>query len=130
MVFGIFGPLTFARQVGLMHSFDEKESINYVEHGIHLRKGLLEFTAPGLVEVSFEMEFLEGLTTAPAAGIQLVASLLRSHRAYPLVVAGRPVGPWGSRFVMTERGAAHHWYSIGGRIQHATVKVSLKEDAI
>jgi len=129
MIFGVFGPLVFALYVGVMHSFHESESTNFAEHPIHLRKAALEFTAPGLAEVSFEMDFLAGLTMAPAAGIELVSSLRRAARAYPLIIGGRPIGTWHAKFVLTETGAAHHWYAAGGGIQHATVKVSLREYA-
>lgn len=127
MIYGVFGPLIFARQVGVMHDFADSETANFAEHGIHLQKPRLEFTGLGLVEVSFEMDFLSGLTTEPAAGIQLLSSLLRGARPYPLVVAGQIIGGWSARFVLTERSAAHHWYSLGGGIQNATVKVSMRE---
>lgn len=127
MTFGIWGPVTFARQVGVMHSFEEKESVSFAEHSIHLQKPILEFVGPGLCEVSFEMDFLVGLTTAPAAGIVLLSSLLKAARAYPLIIGGRPVGSFASRFVLIELGAAHHWYLASGGIQNATVKVSLKQ---
>lgn len=129
MIFGVFGPLVFARHVGIMHDFNEGESITFAEHGIHLQKPRLEFTGHSLCEVNFEMDFLEQLTTAPAAGILLLSSLLRSHRSYALIVAGKPVGGWSSLFVLTEKSAAHHWYSNRGTVQHATVKVSLREYA-
>jgi hypothetical protein len=127
LIYGLFGPLTFARQVGVMHDFADSESINFAEHGIHLQKPRLEFTGLSLVEVSFEMEFLSGFTTEPAAGIQLLSGLLRAHAAYPLIVAGQIIGGFTTRFVITERSAAHHWYSMAAGIQNATVKVSMRE---
>lgn len=114
--------------MGVMHGFEEKESIPFAEHSVHLRKNPLEFVGHGLVEVSFEMDFLTELTSEPAVGIALIASLMRAPlRSYPLIVAGRPIGSWSSLFVLTDRSAAHYWYSGKGTIQNATVKVSLKE---
>ncbi|MBV8222818.1 MAG: phage tail protein [Candidatus Eremiobacteraeota bacterium] len=128
MIFGLYGPVIFAREAGVMHGFEEKQSAHFVEHPIHLQKPILEFCGPRLAEVSFEMEFLTGLTTAPVAGIVLLNALLKTARAYPLIVGGRPIGSFLSPlFVLTEVGAAHHWYSAGGGIQSATIRVALKE---
>jgi hypothetical protein len=129
MIFGTFGALVFARQIGLMHDFESSQSEIYVEHPIHLFKPTLEHVGPGLATASFAMEFLSEWTTPPVAGIALLEELLGAAVAYPLIVGGRPIAGFQARFVLTELGVAHHWYDSSGQIQNATIKASFFEYA-
>jgi hypothetical protein len=130
MIFGTFGPLIFARQFGLMHSFESTQSEVFVEHPIHLLKPQVEHVGSGLAHASLDLEFHDELTTPPQAGITLLESIKEAAIAYPLIIGGRPIAGFRALFVLVEFGQAHHWYLSSGQIQHATVKASFLEYAI
>ena len=55
---GIFGSVVFGRALGRIHTFyevDRKYSGRYGEHQVHLRKPLLEYAGPALVEIEMSL---------------------------------------------------------------------------
>jgi phage protein U len=132
MLLGGFGALIFECSSRRIHSYEDLKVNNsgrYAEHGVHLELPILEFTGPGLCEVSFKMNFNSswGGGRSPETSLLLLRQYVRYGSVAPLVTGGKPVGMDFNLWVCTGTGEAHKYYDGRGQMFGAEVDVTLKE---
>lgn len=123
---GTFGPVTFVASADILRTlngFTRKREGRYAVHDVANGKPRLEFTGPGLYEVSFSMRFDAAFGLVPKSELDALAKIRDEGRAEYMIIGRHPIG----RFVIT--GLDEAWTRIdgAGRLLVATVNVSLKE---
>jgi phage protein U len=116
-----------ARQGFLMEELTETSKAKFVEHEILGSKPITEFVGFENDEATFSMNFITGHTTSPMVAIPLLKGFLSRAQAYPLIVAGRPVGSFLSQFVLTEVTSTYRYLNGAGLLMSASIEVSMKE---
>lgn len=136
---GIYGSIIFGRARGRIHTFEEidrKYGGRYGEHQVHLRKPLLEYAGPELVEISMTVNLDASWCGDPNPILMEWHAYQDGALAAPLIVGGKPMGPGLSLFVITELSEHHkHWLHRGRLLAvelHATFKeyVPFAEESI
>lgn len=129
-IIGCYGALIFECSRRRVHTFDELKvdnSSRYTEHSVHLQLPILEFTGPGLFEVSFSMNLNKQWNADPFSSLALLRMYNRLGFVAPLLVGNRPITLGFNMWVITQIGEEHKWFTRQGTLQGASVNVSLKE---
>ncbi|WP_319403139.1 phage tail protein [uncultured Anaeromusa sp.] len=126
MSIGTFGELTFEvsdSKVRTIDEFKRKTAAKFEEHAILGLKPKLEFIAPGLAEISFQVVFSALLGTSPLKEIEQLKETMQKGEYQSLVIGGKVLGD----FVIESM--AESWKHIDnkGNLLHAAVDLSLKE---
>lgn len=127
---GCFGALIFECSRRRVHTFQDLKVTNtarYAQHDVHLQLPILEFTGPGLTEVSFSMNFNQQWNADPFISLSLLRMYCRVGAVAPLLVGNRPITISFNLWVVTNVGEDHKFFTRGGTLQGAQVDVSLKE---
>jgi len=130
MLVGAFGSLIFECSSRRVHSYEDLKvntSARYHEHDVHLELPVLEYTGPGLSEVSFKMNFNTSWGSPPEPSIRLLREYVRNGFVAPLVTANKPVGAGFNLWVCVSLGEEHKYVDGRGLMFGASIDVSLKE---
>ena len=132
MIVGIYGngQIVFglaARQGFLIEELEESSKAKFVEHEILNSKPITELVGFENDEATFSMNFIAGHPTSPMLAIPLLKGILSRAQAYPLIVAGLPVGSFASQFVLTEVTSTYKYVNEAGVLMSASIDVSMKE---
>ena len=110
-----------------MEELTESSKAKFVEHEILNSKPITEFVGFENDEATFSMNFITGHTTSPMSAIPLLKGFLSRAQAFPLIVAGRPVGGFTSQFVLTEVTSTYKHTNGAGILIVASIDVTMKE---
>jgi phage protein U len=127
---GCFGGLIFECSRRRVHTFSDlhvDNSARWAQHDVHLQLPILEFTGPGLTEVSFKMNFNQQWNADPFASIVVLRMYVKNGVVAPLLVGNRPIIAGFNLWVVDSVGEDHKWFTRGGTLQGAGVDVSLKQ---
>jgi len=126
MIIGVFGPVIFSVSSRMVRTFNNMQmdsSVNYATHDRHLQTPMIEYTGENLNSLPFEMHFLREHNVLPWVEIAKLQALLKSGRAWPLVVGLVPIGK--HRWVVTDLKVTFERFDNWGRLREARVSVSL-----
>lgn len=126
MSIGTFGPVTFEAAEKKVRTFDEFKrttSAKYEEHAVIGAKPLLEFLAPGLDAVTFQMVFSAALGLNPAKEAQTLRDIVQKHQYYPLIIGSKSLG----NFVAEQLTETWRHVDNRGNPLHIAMDVTLKE---
>ena len=126
MSIGTFGPLTFEtseKRIRTFDAFKRKTGAKFEEHGIIGLKPKLEFTAPGLDDISFQVVFSAYLGLNPAKEIDSLREIVQKGEYHPLIIGGKTLG----KFVVESVAEAWNHVDNQGNLLDAAVDISLKE---
>ena len=126
MSIGTFGPLTFEtseKRVRTFDAFKRKTGAKFEEHAIIGLKSKLEFTAPGLDDISFQVVFSAYLGLNPAKEIDSLREIVQKGEYHPLIIGGKTLG----KFVIESVAEAWNHVDNKGNLLDAAVDISLKE---
>jgi Phage P2 GpU len=127
---GTFGVLLFEASGMRVHTFSDlavSTENRYAQHDVHLETPILEFTGPGLTEVSFAMNFNKEWGSDPIASLLILRAYLKWGFISPLLVGMRPVTLGFNLFVCTAVSEEHKFFDARGVLFGAAVQVQLKE---
>jgi hypothetical protein len=88
---------------------------------------ILEFTGPGLTQVTFRMNFNKQWGSDPAASLLVLRTYVKEGFVAPLLVGMRPVTLGFNLFVCIGVTEEHRWFDGRGVLFGAGVDVQLKE---
>jgi len=126
MSIGTFGPLTFETSEKRTRTFDafkRKTGAKFEEHAIIGLKPKLEFTAPGMDDISFQVVFSAYLGLNPAKEINSLREIIQKGEYHPLIIGGKTLG----KFVIESMSEAWNHVDNKGNLLDAAVDISLKE---
>ena len=126
MSIGTFGPLTFEtseKRVRTFDAFKRKTGAKFEEHAIIGLKPKLEFTAPGLDDISFQVVFSAYLGLNPVKEIDSLREIIQKGEYHPLIIGGKTLG----KFVVESVAEAWNHVDNKGNLLDAAVDISLKE---
>ena len=126
MSIGTFGPLTFEtseKRIRTFDAFKRKTGAKFEEHTIIGLKPKLEFTAPGLDDISFQVVFSAYLGLSPAKEIDSLREIVQKGEYHPLIIGGKTLG----KFVVESLSEAWNHVDNRGSLIDAAVDISLKE---
>lgn len=127
---GTFGLLMFECSRRRVHTFSDlkiKNTNRVAQHDVHLQMPILEFTGPGLTEVSFSMNFNKEWGADPFISLLVLRAYVKTAFVAPLLVGMRPVTLGFNLFICTEVSEEHKFFDAGGNLFGAAVEVQLKE---
>jgi Phage P2 GpU len=127
---GIYGSIVFGRARGRFQTFEEinrKYSGRYGEHQVHLRKPLLEYGGPALVECEYNVSLDASWCGNPIPLLAEWHFYQESALAAPLIVGNKPMGPGLSLFVITDLAEHHKHWLPRGRLIAVELHISFKE---
>lgn len=127
---GIYGSIVFGRARGRIHTFNEidrKYAGRYGSHMVHLRKPLLEYAGPELVEIDMNVGLDASWCGDPNPILAEWHAYQENALAAPLIVGGKPMGPGLSLFVLSELSEHHKYWLPGGRLIAVELHASFKE---
>ena len=126
MSIGTFGPLTFEtseKRIRTFDAFKRKTGAKFEEHAIIGLKPKLEFTAPGLDDISFQVVFSAYLGLNPTKEIDSLREIVQKGEYHPLIIGGKTLG----KFVIESVSEAWNHVDNKGNLLDAAVDISLKE---
>jgi phage protein U len=129
-IIGCFGALIFECSRRKVHTFFDlkvSNSARYAQHDVHLQTPILEFTGPGLSEVSFSMNFNKQWNADPFVTLTVLRMYNKVGVVAPLLVGNRPISLGLNLWVVTQVSEDHKFFTREGVLQGAQVNVSLKE---
>jgi phage protein U len=127
---GTFGVLMFECSGNRVHTFsDLKVSTEnrFAQHDVHLEMPVLEYTGPGLAEVTFAMNFNKQWGADPTVSLLILRAYLKWGFISPLLVGMRPLTIGFNLFVCTRVEEEHKFFDGRGVLFGAAVNVTLKE---
>ncbi|MBR0075757.1 MAG: phage tail protein [Synergistaceae bacterium] len=92
---GSLGDVAFEvseEKIRTFRDFQMQRSAKYIEHAIHSRKGLLEFTGFSAVTASFNIRLDAGLGVNPKEELDTLIEIFTKHEAIPFILDGEPQG--------------------------------------
>lgn len=127
---GCFGALIFECSRRRVHTFFDLKVSNqsrYAQHDVHLQIPILEFTGPGLHEVSFSMNLNKQWNADPFASLAVLRMYNRLGFVAPLLVGFKPITLGANFWAVTGVSEDHKLFTRHGILQGAQVDVTLKE---
>jgi hypothetical protein len=88
---------------------------------------ILEFTGPGITQVTFTMNFSKQWGSDPTASLLILKAYLKWGFISPLLVGMRPLTIGFNLFVCTSVAEEHKYFDGKGRLFGAAAEVQLKE---
>jgi hypothetical protein len=116
---GLYGSVIFGRAMGRIHTFyevDRKYKARLAPHMVHLRKPLLEYAGPDLVEIEMSLTLDASWCGDPNPLLAQWHFYNESAFAAPLIIGGKPMGPQLSLFVISALSEHHKHWLVGGRL--------------
>jgi len=123
---GTFGPVTFEVSAEKTRTFDDfkrKTSVKFEQHDIVGLKPKLEFVAPGLDEISFQVIFSAFLGLSPLKEAEQLRQIVQKGEYYPLIIKGKILG----NFVIESLSETWKHLDKEGNVLYIAVDISLKE---
>lgn len=123
---GSFGTVAFEVSTSRVKTFDEFKRQNQAKFGTHEllgKKPKLEYIAPGLDSITFQLVFSVSLGLNPAKEIEAFRDILNKGEYHQLVVGKKPLG----YFVIESLSEAWKHIDNHGNVLWAALDVSLKE---
>jgi hypothetical protein len=127
---GIYGSIVFGKARGRFQTFEEinrKYAGRYGEHQVHLRKPLLEYGGPALLEIEYTIHLDAAWCGDPIPLLAEWHFYQENAMAAPLIVGNKPMGPGLSLFVITEFSEHHKHWLHRGRLLAVELSVNFKE---
>jgi GpU protein len=127
---GTFGALLFTCSRQGIQTFSDLRVVNtnrYAQHDVHMEMPVLEFTGPGLTEVTFGMNFNAAWGSDPALSLFILREYIKLGTVAPLLVGMRPLTLGFNLFVCTACHEEHKWFDGKGVLFGASIDVVLKE---
>ena len=127
---GIYGSIIFGRARGRIHTFyeiDRKYGSRLGSHEVHLRKPLLEYAGPELVEIEMSLTLDASWCGDPLPLLAEWHFYQEGALAAPLIVGGKPMGPGLSLFVIGSLSEHHKHWLHRGRLLAVELHASFKE---
>lgn len=127
---GIYGTVVFGKALGRFETFEEinrKYSGRYGEHQVHLRKPLLEYGGPSLVEIEMHVSLDASWCGNPLPLLAEWHFYVENAMAAPLIIGGKPMGPGLSMFVISDLAEHHKHWLAGGRLIAVELSIAFKE---
>lgn len=129
MGIGTFGSIAFEVSTTKIRTFDDfkrKLSVKYEEHAVIGMKPKLEFIAPGLDEISFQIIFSAFQGINPLKEMEQLRLIVQEGKYNSLVIGGKVLG----NFVIES--LAEAWKHVDGRgkVLYIAVDVNLKEYSV
>jgi hypothetical protein len=127
---GTFGVLIFEASGHRIHTFSDlvvTTENRFAQHDVHLEMPILEYTGPGLTEVTFNMNFSKQWGSDPIVSLLILRAYLKWGFISPLLVGMRPVTIGFNLFVCTKVEEEHKFFDAHGVLFGASVGVQLKE---
>jgi|SRR5271166_629325 len=129
-IVGTYGTLVFEcsrRRVHTFYDMKVDDTPRYAQHDVHLQIPILEFTGPGLTEVSFAMNLNSAYGSNPTSSLTMLRLYSKQGIVAPLLVGNKPVILGFNMWVLTKLGEAHNWFTRTGTLLGVIIDVSLKE---
>lgn len=126
MAIGTFGPITFEVSTTKNRTFDDfkrKTQSKFEQHELIGLKPKLEFVAPGLDEISFQVIFSAFLGLNPLNEATQLRDIVQKGEYHPLVIGGKTIG----NFVIDNISEAWKHIDNQGNVFYIAVDVSMKE---
>ena len=126
MSIGTFGPITFevsATKTRTFTEFSRQTTAKFEEHAIIGMKPKLEFVAPGLDEISFQVIFSAYHGLNPLKETGQLREITQQGDAHPLIIGGKTLG----NFVIESPSEAWRHIDNRGNVLQIAVNVSMKE---
>jgi phage protein U len=126
LAIGTFGPVTFEVSAEKTRTFDEfnrKTAAKFEEHAIIGQKAKLEFIAPGLDEISFQVIFSAFHGLNPLTEANQLRGIIQKGEYYPLLISGKSLGI----FIIESLSEAWKHVDNHGLVLYIAVDLSLKE---
>ena len=123
---GTFGLVTFEVSAEKTRTFDDfkrKTSAKFEQHDIVGLKAKLEFVAPGLDEISFQVVLSAFTGISPLKEADQLREIVQKGEYNALVIGGKVLG----NFVIDSMSEAWKYVDNQGNVLHIAVDVSLKE---
>ena len=127
---GTFGILLFECSRRRVHTFSDLNVLNqnrFAQHDVHLQMPILEFTGPGLTDISFKMNFNTEWGSDPTLSLLILRGYVQTGFVAPLLVGMRPITLGFNLFVCTQVSEEHKWFNSRGVLFGASVDVQLRE---
>lgn len=127
---GIFGPIIFECSRKKVLIFDDvkvNSSSRFAQQDVHMQMPILEFTGPGLMEVSFTMNLNRQWNTDPFNSLMLLRQFNKGGYVAPLLIGRRPIAIGFNLWVLRSVGEEHKWFTRHGELFGASVDVKLSE---
>src|SRR4029077_161940 len=127
---GTFGVLLFEASGMRVHTFSDlavATENRFAQHDVHLEVPVLEYTGPGISEVTFNMNFNTQWGSDPSVSLLILRAYLKFGFISPLLVGMRPVTIGFNLFVCTRVDEEHKFFNANGELFGAAVAVQLKE---
>lgn len=123
---GSFGSIIFevsAERISLIRGFKRSTGVRVEEHKVQGDKARLEFMAPELDQVDFDIFFHAAHGVDPMTEIDSLREMCRGGEVHQLIIGGQVLG----KFLLTK--VDEDWQRSDGRgkLTVATVKVAFKE---
>ncbi len=115
------------RRINTFSDFKVSNASRYAEHDVHLQMPILEWTGPGLSEITFKMVFTKEWNNDPFAMLTLLRLYMATSFVAPILVGNRPVTLGWNLFVLTNISEEHKYYDARGDMFWAEADVTLKE---
>jgi hypothetical protein len=127
---GAYGTIIFEASRRRINTFTDLRVNNegrWAEHDVHLQLPILEFTGPGLTQVSFRMTFSSSWNNNPFGMLSTLRSYMRIGAVAPLLVGNKPVSLDFNLFALIGISEEHKYYDAKGNMFWASANVTLKE---
>lgn len=126
MSIGTFGPITFEVSAEKTRTFDDfkrKTAAKFEQHDIIGLKPKLEFVAPGLDEISFQVIFSAYHGLNPLKEVNQLREVVSKGEYHSLIIGGKVMG----NFVIESTSEAWKYIDNHGNVFYIAVDISLKE---
>jgi len=130
MVEGVYGSIIFGRATGRIHTFyeiDRRYKARLGAHMVHLRKPLLEYAGPDLVEIEMSLTLDASWCGDPNPLLAQWHFYNENAIAAPLIVGGKPLGPGLSLFVIEDLSEHQKHWLPPGQLLAVELHASFKE---
>lgn len=128
MIVGSLGDVYFiasSRIVRTISEYQQKYSARYSEHAILQGKPRLEYTGPGLSEISFQIQLHAMHGVNPENEISRLRNYVETGAAMDFILDGSPIGD--DLWVITDMNCGNIQFNGTGGIIYCEVSLQLKE---
>ena len=126
MSIGTFGSIAFEvaeKKIRTFDDFKRTSSEKYEEHAVIAAKPLLEWIAPGLDVITFQMVFSASLGLNPYKEAEAVREIKKKHEYHALMLGSKTLG----NFIIDSLSEAWRHIDNHGSPTHIAMDISMKE---
>ena len=128
MAIGSLGDVVFEVSSDKVRTFNDLQvqlKANYMEHAIHGKKGLLEFTGFAASTMTITIDLLASLGVVPKDELTGLEEILTNHEAVPFILNGEPQGD--NLWVLESLSESYPVINNKGELISVRVTLNLKE---